>query len=180
MPAVTTTAGATHGGTRNNGATVVKGGNIDSSLTVSNAPYTSVIDGQRTGYGSAPNEGSSWNQKAISGGTWAQMVEGSYVIRKVTTSLAGVANTTLLFGNSDYGRRSIHWKTSRRSYHITSWDYVTGEATKDPDTNDAFGDDHAATPTRAVPGEYVFTDHAIPLSGALAVPLQGDYEAKTG
>jgi len=176
----TTTAGASHGGTRNDGATVVKGGNVDSSLTVSNVPYTSVLDAHSHGHGSAPSEASSWNQKAVSAGTWAQMVAGSYVLRKVTTTLAGVANTTLLFGNSDYGRNSIHVKTTRRSYHITSWDYVTGVATKGADTNDSFNDDHAATPTRAVPGEYTFTDHAIPLSGALAVPLSGDYEAKTG
>lgn len=177
----TTTAGASHGGTRNNGATILKGGDIDNSGTVTNAPYEAIVSPNNTqGHGSKVNEGSSWNQKAVTGGTFAKMAAGSYVMRKVATTLAGVANTVLLFGSSDFGRRAIHLKTTRRSYHITSWNYVTGAATKGAATNDSFGADHAATPTRAVPGELVYTDHAIPKSGALAVPKQDDYKAKTG
>ena len=176
----TTTAGAGHGGTRNNGATVLKGGNIDDTLTVSNAPYEEITDGQDSGHGSVVFEVSTRTRRANASGTFAVMVAGLYVTRRIATSLAGVANTTLLTGASDFGRRSIHVNTTRRTYHITSWDYVTGAATFGGATNDDFNDDHAATPTRAVPGEYVFTDHAVAKSGPLATALQGDYERKTG
>jgi|14BtaG_2_1085337.scaffolds.fasta_scaffold00598_10 hypothetical protein len=176
----TTTAGASHGTTRNNGATVLKGGDIDTSATVTNAPYEGIVSFRSGKHGGEPNESSSHNQKAVSAGTWATMVAGSYVTRKIAETLAGVANTVLLFGNSDYGRRSIHYKTNRRSYQITDWSYITGAREGVTTSNDAFGDDHAATPTRAVPGELVYFDHAPAASGSLAVPLYDDYEEKTG
>ena len=177
----TTTAGAAHGGKRNNGATVLKGGAIDNSATVTNAPYTEITAPNNTqGHGSRPYEGASWNQKANASGSFAVMTPGKYVTRKIAEELAGVANTVLLFGSSDYGRRSIHVKTNRRSYQITDWSYITGAAQGVTTSNDDFGDDHAATPTRAIPGELVYTDHAIPKTGALAVPLQDDYKPKTG
>jgi len=47
--------------------------------------------------------------KANSSGSFATMTKGAYVIRRVTTTLAGVSNTTLRTGGSDYAiRRSIH------------------------------------------------------------------------
>ena len=57
----------------------------------------------------------------LSGGNFATMTAGAYVMRKVTTTLAGVANTSLLTGASDYSiRRSIHKKTSFRSTFLSS------------------------------------------------------------
>lgn len=47
--------------------------------------------------------------KANSSGSFATMTKGAYIMRRVTTALAGVSNTTLRSGSSDYAiRRSIH------------------------------------------------------------------------
>jgi hypothetical protein len=93
--------------------------------------------------------------------------------------IAGTASIFMNSGAADFGRRSIHSKTNRRTVHITSWNYETGAATKGADTDDSFGADHAATPTRAIPGEFQYTDHGMAKTGTLAVPTQADYPAKT-
>jgi hypothetical protein len=175
---------AKSGPIRNNGATVPRGGAI-----VSGGPVTSAPDNLTQGYTSKGVGGTSvisqtgsniGTQKAVTANAFARtMVAGQFVMMRYGY-IAGSATNFLNSGAADFGRRAINYKENRRSYHITSWDYETGVATKGAPTNDDFGQDHAARPTRAIPGEFTFTDRGIATSGALAVPLNDDYDAKTG
>lgn len=168
---------------RNNGATVPGGGAI-----VTGGPVSSAPDNLTQGYTSKGVGGTSvisqtgsniGTQKAVTGAAFArQMVAGQYVMMRYGF-IAGSSNTFLNSGAADFGRRAINYKENRRTYHITSWNYLTGAATKGAPTNDDFGQDHAARPTRAIPGELTFTDRGIATSGSLAVPLNDDYDAKT-
>lgn len=169
---------------RNNGMTIPGGGTTTAGTPVSNTSK-SLIQGylSRGVGGTAPalkNGSNVGTDDAITTRAFAYpMAAGKFVMTRYGF-VGGVANTLLNSGASDTGRRSIHYKTNRRSYHITSWNYETGAATKGAPTNDNFGADHAATPTRAIPGELQYTDHGMAKSGALAIPLMDDYEAKTG
>lgn len=166
---------------KNNGGIVPRGGNVSS-----NGPVT-ASDTLTQGYQSKGVGGTGVVQssnlgtgKAVTGATFAaQMASGKYVMMRYGY-VGGNASSFLNSAAGDFGRRAIHYKENRRSYHITSWNYQTGAATKGAETNDSFGQDHAARPTRAIPGEFVFTDHGLAKSSALAVPLMDDYEAKTG
>ena len=169
---------------KNNGAVVPRGGDI-----ASNGPVTSAPDTLTQGYTSKGVGGTSvisqtgsniGTQKAVSANAFARtMVAGQFVMMRYGF-IAGSSTNFLNSGAADFGRRAIHYKENRRSYHITSWDYETGVATKGAPTNDDFGRDDAARPTRAIPGEFTFTDRGIATSGSLAVPLNTDYPAKTG
>lgn len=165
---------------RDNGATVSRGGNITTGSPVTNAPDTTV-QGYQKGNGSVViAKASQGTGKAVSANAFARsMVSGQYVMMRYGF-IAGSQSNFLTSGAADFGRRSIHWQKHRESYHITSWNYVTGAATKGANTTDDFGADHAATPTRAVPGEFQYTDHGMAKSGSLAIPLSADYEAKKG
>ena len=168
---------------RNNGAVVPRGGAITTGSPVTSAPDTLTQGYQSKGVGgTTPLSKTGANigtQKAVSAGTFARnMFAGQFVMTRYGF-VGGSASTFLNSGAADFGRRAIHVKENRRSYHITSWNYVTGAATKAGDTNDDFLTDHAARPTRAIPGEFVYTDHGMAKSGSLAVPLQDDYDAKT-
>lgn len=169
---------------KNNGAVVPRGGAI-----ATGGPVTSAPDNLTQGYTSKGVGGTDvlsktgsniGTQKAVTANAFArQMVPGQYVMMRYGY-IAGSATNFLNSGAADFGRRSIHYKENRRSYHITSWNYTTGAATKSGDTNDNFGTDDAARPTRAIPGELTLTDHGLAKSGSLAVPLNTDYPAKTG
>lgn len=164
--------------TRNNGATVARGGAITTGSPVTNAP-DNVVQGYQKGNGSVViSKASQGTGKAVSANAFARsMVSGQYVMMRYGY-IAGNATNFLNSGAGDFGRRSIHYQTFRTSYHITSWNYVTGAATKGANTTDDFGADNAATPTRAIPGEFQYSDHGLAKSGALAVPVMADYEAK--
>lgn len=114
--------------------------------------------------------------KANSSGTFALMAVGKYIIRRVTTTLAGVANTVLQTGASDFGRRSIHSVVQLRTSFLTSlsWAHGTDLPTytavySNQSTNLNYGQnstatnpvsqgtaDSAAGPTAAVPGTLVY------------------------
>ena len=170
---------------RNNGMTVPGGG----AIAATGSPVTVVTRELVQGYTSTGVGGTHvlsktganiGTLKAVSAGTFERpMVSGQYVMMR-QGYVGGAASTFLNSGAADFGRRSINVKTNRRSYHITSWNYVTGAATKGADTNDTFNDDHAATPTRAIPGELTYAHHGLAKSGALAIPLNADYPAVTG
>jgi hypothetical protein len=160
------------------------GGNIDGK-NVTNAPNEEIL-GYRSGlHGAAVVEGVA-THKPLSGGEFARMREGLYVTRRIAESLAGVDNDVLLSGASDFGRRSIHFLESNRRIDIVDWSYITGEATFGGSEGDLFnyhnirgsGDiDDAAHPTRAVPGELVYTDTHLAIDG---VPKSDVYKPKTG
>jgi hypothetical protein len=107
-----------------------------------------------------------------------QMVPGRYIMRKNTSYVNGVANTLLTSCASDVGiRRSIPKLETTRVYgsgYLTSWDYETGAITKGANAGQlaAFGNDHAARPTDAVPGELVYKTGA-------KLPVEDDYKPRT-
>jgi hypothetical protein len=168
----------------NNGGTIPHAGNVGSDNPITNV-NRSLIQGytSRGVGGTKPvlkNGGNVGTDEATTSRAFAfPMAAGKFIMTRYGF-VGGSASTFLNSGASDFGRRSIHVKTNRRSYHITSWNYETGAATKGAATNDDFGSDHAAIPTRAIPGELTFTAHGMAATGALAVPLNDDYEAKTG
>lgn len=120
--------------------------------------------------------------KAVSAGTFASNLAGG-VIRRVNTTIGGVANTVLLSGGSEYGiRRSIHKVEKIRTYKITTairanyWNPTTATFSTPVATSEdiaTVGVDQAATPSYAVPGELVY-------KAPKPLPVQADYEAKTG
>ena len=134
-------------------------------------------------------------------GTFATMTAGAYVMRKVSTTLHSVSNTVLRSGGSDYHiRRSIHKVESalRHGGIATAmragyWDAVNGVFTTAPTpANTSVGDvagstvsngtaDHAATPTRATPGELVYREGGKPSASTSAGSgaRLDDYKAST-
>jgi hypothetical protein len=119
-------------------------------------------------------------------GNFATLTAGSYVIRRVTTSLAGVANTVLLTGASNFGnRRSIHQVESVRTrrvatairagyYSIYDGTWSTAPTlANDISTWETIGTDEAANPTASVPGEIIYKT-------GKPVPVQGNYPARSG
>lgn len=118
----------------------------------------------------------------LAAGNFASMTEGSYVMKRVTTSLAGVSNTFLRSGASDTSsRRSIHkvetvrtWLTAS-SIRAGDWNIFTGSfssAVSTSEDSSDFGVDDAAVPSGAVPGELVYHYG----SGA---PLMANYPSRT-
>jgi hypothetical protein len=165
----------TNTSTKNNIGTIRHGGVIGSTLFTSHAlgdngkAYTSGVK-MTNGSGLA---------KALEAGTFAYMAAANYVIRKVTSTLSGVANSVLLSGASDYGQRNaIHKSESARTTFLSalSWSANPGGLptytfTKS-DQFTGFGNDDAARPSLAVPGELII------LPGG-KTPDMVNYKAKT-
>jgi len=135
-------------------------------------------------------------------GNFATMTPGSYVMKRVTTTLAGLSNTFLRSGGTyASGRRSINKIESVRTTQVASsiragnWNIFTGtfssapstsEDAQTPSANNAFNAfdmqngqgatsgilDAAANPSMEVPGELTI-HHG---SGA---PTLFDYKART-
>lgn len=183
---VTSQIAVTSSSTRNNRGIVRHGGNAAASGKLVNKLPGEVINDFTQRVFSSTQVG-----KALSSGTLAYRVGG--VIRRVTTSLSGVANTKLLSGGSDFGRmRSIHKLEatrfsflSGRSWSVDSdgrvvythtttagganggWWSISGNADGTSSTDDA------ATPTRSIPGELVY-------KSMKNAPVTANYTAKTG
>lgn len=170
---------------KNNGATVFYGGTADGKNV------TNVLSLETAGYWGRKNVGVVESSNiattyALSAGNFAKMTAGRYVIMRNCSYLAGTSNTTLQSGAGDFGRRPINWSESARRLHITSWNYATGVATKGGSAGASYDYvnigttthiDHAAHPTRAIPGELTVTDHHLARD---ATPTNKDYPAKTG
>jgi hypothetical protein len=161
----------------NNGATVVGGGNIGTNAPVTNVPTTAQVLGHRSGSnGSSVASGDYAGAKWITyGADFATMTAGQYVIRRNCSQLAGNSYTGLQSGGNAAGaHHSIHFNTSRSTVMIEYWLYPSGVpvyAATNP-SGCEFGDDHAALPTRAIPGELVYM-----VTGTTAT--SGDYPART-
>lgn len=164
----------TNTSTKNNIGTIRGGGTIVSPLWTSQ----NVGDTANSAFGTGPKLGTAGMAKAVSAGTFAVMEAGSYIIRKVTTTLAGVANTVLRSGASDFGhRRSIHSIQSVRNSFLTtqSWAYVNGVLTYTntvTNSHTAYSADNAAAPTLAVPGELTYLPNG-------KTPYNDNYKEKT-
>jgi hypothetical protein len=157
------------------GGVILVGGTIASSRQTSKGIETV---GYRSGlHGSNINTSLDGVQKVNNSGTLAKMVNGSYVMRRVTTTLAGVANTMLLSGSSAYFRRSIHKVGTLRTNFLrqVSWvaDDEGGVTVTNTYQNSSYTlTDDAAIPTRAIPGEFTLKETG-------NNPVNKDYPAKT-
>lgn len=167
---------------RNNGATIPRAGAIESNSPITNAPDNVTQGYASRGVGGTTIVDTGATEKAVSSGTFARnMVAGQFVMMRYGF-IGGSSTNFLNSGAADFGRRSIHYKEGIRTRKVVTagWNYVTGQPLTTPSmSNDSFGQDDAARPTRAIPGEFVFTDRGLAKSGALAVPLVTDYPAKT-
>jgi hypothetical protein len=163
--------------TKNNGATVLYGGNIDSSNTVTNAPGKSIVGAEKLDQ-RVPGPSATAETAAVnSSGNWGKMGDDWIMKSGVTEYIAGVANDALWSGGARYkgcGPRTPKKRTTRRTVQISSWDAVTGTPTYESPavTTDDFGEDHEANSTRALPGEYCMMETG-------ASPSTGDYPEKT-
>ena len=196
----------TSGSSKNNGSTIVNAGNIPvTNKTVNNAGFGTVIGVasggtpkvvQQTGtVGNFSAPGLGGRITAKGSGTFAyENKAGKFIGIRLSDSINNVDNTSLLSGGSAKGqyKGSIH---ALESYY-TLPKYTTNADGSHASTTSAGGastnyvdsagngstasTDSAANPTRAIPGELVYTGSAKAGSGSLAVPTQDDYKAKTG
>lgn len=177
---------------RNRGGTVVNGGNVD-GVNITVAPSIKTFDVHSGKNGSRVPQQETNATIAVGGhlrgtfqavsGDFAKMTAGRYIIVRYTNYLAGSSYTKLNTGSAgNIGHKSINYKDSFRTLkQVTAgWNYATGRFLTTPTVQlDSFGGDNAGSPTRANPGEYVYTKYGLATHGALAVPVMGDYEAKT-
>lgn len=168
---------------KNNGSTIVKAGNVASSLMVNDVTLmeqtAAVVE-----YGSKPvlavsptSSGNLGTAKAISGGTFNKAnTPGVYIAKKLATTINGSANTVLLSGGSDFGgARGVNSLTTTRRLDEDSWNAVTGDVTKGANAGDlvSFGADHAVLySTYDVPGELTYKTGA-------PLPVNDNYKPKT-
>jgi len=144
----------------NNGGTITAGGTVPAGQPITNVPTAAQVlgfSGRRAPVvASGDYTGAKWIKYD---GDFATMTPGEYVIRRNCSQLCGEANTLLQSGGNAAGaHHSIHFRTTRQTVMIDSWDYATGEPTYNA-TNPSgcdFGDDDAATPSLAVPGELCY------------------------
>jgi hypothetical protein len=138
----------------NNGSTLMGGGNTTNanvSLGVTKQELPSVINPTNT----------SGTARILSCGIFEYNTPASEVLALgLCDSINGSATNVIRFTGypSDQDQDSILNIDSRRTMHITSWDYATGVATKGDNTTDDFGTDNAAALTAAVPGNIVILE----------------------
>lgn len=148
---------------------------------------STVIDGSTSGPATVAN-----SSAAI-----AYIAAGEYAIKRVTTTVAGISNTTLRSGALQPGRiRAIKSRDSVRDTLVATairagnWNIYTGTFSSAPSAStDGLGDvagnasggsDNAANPTQAVPGELVYRVSGRATGGGSAGDgaFQDDYERK--
>lgn len=168
---------------KNDGATVVKAGAASTSSVHSPVSNVRTLRDNALfdGYGSVVSLAVSPTSSGTIG-TWNSMTTfskrattGQYLGIKLTSTINGVANSTLKMGAADFGtKRTPSPLTTCRRLDEDSWNAVTGDVTKGGQQGalSSFGADHAASPTNAIPGELVYK------TGAL-IPVQNDYAPKT-
>lgn len=171
---------------RLHGMTVMFAGNVPSNSPVTNALSLETA-GLHTGGGSlvaGPETDATIAAGTATKGTYKPYSAGTFAYRPSTlvlgysTLISGVSNSALAFPASDVGnRKAIHKREQVRSLHQSVWNWVTGQAGTTTVTVDYDGvsgtTDHAANPTRTVPGELVVLETG-------KTPTYFDYTAKTG
>ena len=139
--------------------------------------------------------------EANSAATFARDNEaGKYIMKRVSTTIGNTSNNVLLSGasadgqgkvNSSIGKLESYRTLPRYSFSadgsilakVASPGGVSNGGTAKNYVNPVGGGasaDSAANPTRAIPGELVYTATSLARSGSLAVPKQDDYKPKTG
>lgn len=69
-------------------------------------------------------------RKPYSAGTFLYKAKNKYIIRSVSDTVSGVTTNIVRLVGSDYNRVALAQSRAYRRYDITSWNYVTGAATK--------------------------------------------------
>lgn len=163
--------------TRDNGATVLMGGPIDSSPTVTNAPDTAILGAGRKPQPGPVKSANVGTTHANASGAFAVLAAGHYVMKggNITTQLAGVAYRGLRGGGNPNQIRGLHTLLTRSTVLIDSWNYATGVATfnESNPSSDDFDAGSYAESTRALPGNLIVND-------AGAGPSTKAYQEKTG
>tara|TARA_R100000808_G_scaffold5713_1_gene17171 strand:+ start:13792 stop:14361 length:570 start_codon:yes stop_codon:yes gene_type:complete len=186
----TTTVSGT--GTKNNGGTVL--GVTSQTTTTAGSPVTRTLQVSDLAVSETPDIGYGAKIVALTGSKWkpgVQTAKGSgtlayqptaddpqFLIRGHSSKINNVASTLLTFPGSETGERvAIHDLSETERIHITSINYVTGIATDGGNAGDnvSFNADNAATPTRAVPGEFTILEDFVTFTNN-----NKDYPAKTG
>jgi hypothetical protein len=160
----------------NDGGTVKKGGDVQGTRF---APAVPVYENEREVFGSVVVDNNSAD-KALDAGTFSYNNQRP-VGMKVTDSVSGVANDTLLSAANDPAAlRSIHKLEVLRTRKTTTgvrenrYNRYTNrwEANYPQNVVDTLEDDSAANPTQAVPGLLTY------MSGSV-VPVNDAYKPKT-
>lgn len=170
---------------RNNGGTVINAGNLGSNGVITrNLTLLEDVQTEKGGLYQAVSPVDSGNLgtlKAKTGNPFDYQHDG-YIVVGHTSTVGGAAQTALQGGASDFnvGKQGLHFSNGNNRYDISSWDYVTGAATKGGNAGDSvtFYDPENKTsiarepyPTNAVPGE--FTTMVTGLT-----PTKNDYPAR--
>ncbi len=164
---------------RDNGATVLMGGNIDSSATVTSAPDMAITGAGRKPQPKPVKSAYVGTTHSVALGTFATLAAGHYVMKggNVTTQLAGIAYRGLRGAGNQNQIRGLHTLWTRNTVLIDSWNYATGAATfngGNPSADDFDINGSWQTPTRALPGNVVILDTGGDVPTTTALP------AKTG
>jgi hypothetical protein len=175
---------------KNNGGTIKKAGSASTTTGPITSARTLMQDAAATQYGSkvvlsSGSTGSSGNvgtANAVTNFAY-QMVAGRYIMKKNTSYVNGSANTFLTSCASDVGGKGpvnpARLETARAlgSGYLTSWDYETGAITKGANAGQtmSFGNDHAARPSDATPGELTYKT-----GSPTPTDWQDDYKPRTG
>lgn len=173
----------------NAGMTVIYAGAIATNSPVTKALSLETVGlhsgcvnkvaGPETDATIAANTDSKGTYKPYSAGTFSYALSATHwLIKNACTQLSGVTNDALLFTSADTGTRKAISRTEQyRTLHQSVWDWTTGTAGTTSVTLDYAGisgtTDHAARPTRLVPGELVILETG-------KTPTYKDYAAKTG
>ena len=187
--ATTTVSGA---GTKNNGGTVL--GVTSQTTTTAGSAVTRTLQISDLAISETPDTGYGAKIVALTGSKWKagiQTAKGSgalayqpkpndpqFLIRGYASKINNVASTLLTFPGSEVPERvAIHDLSETERIDITSIAYSTGIATDGAaaGNNVSFNADHAATPTRAVPGEFTILEDFVTFTNN-----NKDYPAKTG
>ena len=159
---------------KNNYGTVAYGGNVGALM--GSADFTDLSVKYQANKvttnitGAAP---SGISTSIVSGGTFAGMVAGKYVGIGYDMTLANYVNPTDIIGAGDTtDKRSILALPSGiYTINYTDWSYMSGIASfTNSVTNMEY--DHAAVPTRTIPGEFTYLETG-------STPTNADYTAKT-
>lgn len=159
---------------KNNYGTVAYGGNVGALM--GSADFTDLAVPFKpnvvttTITGAAP---SGISTTIVSGGTFAGMVAGKYVGIGYDMTLANYVNPNDAIGAGDTtDRRSILALPSGiYTINYTDWSYMSGIASFTNSVTD-MAYDHAAVPTRTIPGEFTYLETG-------STPTNADYTAKT-
>lgn len=176
--------GKTGSAIRDNGAGVTYGGTIGGTnvtLSLGKDGLATARKGNRVP--TAADTGVDYTAKAISGGDFANIHTGRYLITGMIGYIAGVANTTL----GTTGRvGSLQLSTNRRESVSTTlartagWNYVTGAFLTTPTANTttfkaidgSANIDRAARTTRSAPGNIYYIVGKVPTVKALSARTQ--------